>query len=212
MLTSRDAAGTVPTMPPSDSRQSHRDRQRLETRERIFAAAIDELASSGLDRADIGAIVERAGVARGTFYFHFATKSDVLLELQRREIDIIVDHLEADLTTAHLSDLVHEVLDAVLASERRLGTSLFRDMVSVNFGRAHSASEQVSSNRLVEYIADAAGNARSDQMISDDVDPLELTAIILVGLFGLLAASDGPTAERDELAHRYLDTIIRGST
>ena len=35
--------------------------------------------------ADVGVIVKEAGVARGTFYFHFPTKEHVLAELERSE-------------------------------------------------------------------------------------------------------------------------------
>ena len=35
--------------------------------------------------AEVNAIVAAAGVAHGTFYFHFPTKEHVLLELERRE-------------------------------------------------------------------------------------------------------------------------------
>ena len=35
--------------------------------------------------ADVGAIVAAAGVAHGTFFFHFPTKEHVLLELESRE-------------------------------------------------------------------------------------------------------------------------------
>ena len=34
--------------------------------------------------ADVGAIVAAAGVAHGTFYFHFPTKEHVLFELERQ--------------------------------------------------------------------------------------------------------------------------------
>ena len=197
-------------MSPNDARLSHRDRQRLETREKLFALAVDEIAASGIDRADVRRIAEAAGVARGTFYFHFATKADVLLELQRREIDRIVDDLEAS-PAAGLGDVLDSVVTEVLASERRLGASLFRDMVSVNFGRATSTAEQVETNRLVEYMARAATAALDEGSLRDDVEPVEFAAIALVGLFGLLAASRGPNAGRDDLAQRYVDTILRGS-
>ena len=189
---------------------SQRDRQRLETRERLFAVAVDEIASSGLDRADIGAIARAAGVARGTFYFHFPTKSAVLLELQRREIDRIVDDLDAD-RVAELGDLLDRVVTEVLASERRLGARLFRDMVSVNFGRATSTAEEVDHNRLVEHVARAAADARRSGVLRRDMDPAEFAAIALIGLFGLLAASSGPDRGRDRLARRYIDTVLRGS-
>ena len=210
MLTGLTRTATVLPMSPSDAHLSHRDRQRLETREKLFALAVDEIAASGIDRADVRRIAEAADVARGTFYFHFPAKADVLLELQRREIDRIVDGLEAA-QDAGVSDVLDRVVTEVLASERRLGASLFRDMVSVNFGRATSTAEQVETNRLVEYVAGAATAAQTAGSLREDVDPVEFAAIALIGLFGLLAASRGPSAGRDQLAQRYVDTVLRGS-
>ena len=197
-------------MTQGDVHLSTRDRQRLETRERLFAVAVDEIAAAGLDGADVGAIARAAGVARGTFYFHFPTKAEVRLELQRREIDRIVDELEAA-RDAELADLLGRVVTAVLASERRLGARLFRDMVAVNFGRATSTAEEVDNNRLVEHVARAAADARRSGVLRRDLDPAEFAAIALIGLFGLLAASRGPDTGRNHLARRYIDTVLRGS-
>ena len=63
---------------------SVREARRLQTRERILGAAIAEFKRSGMAGADVGAIVTAAGVAHGTFYFHFPTKEHVLLELECR--------------------------------------------------------------------------------------------------------------------------------
>src|ERR1700758_2017671 len=62
-----------------------RQAQRLETRARLFDAAVAEIGRSGLAGADISAIAAAAGVARGTFYFHFPTKEHVVAELERAE-------------------------------------------------------------------------------------------------------------------------------
>ncbi len=51
-----------------------RDRQRLETRARVYEAAVDEFRREGFARAQVDRIVAAAGVARGTFYFHFPSK------------------------------------------------------------------------------------------------------------------------------------------
>ena len=61
---------------------SSRETRRLQTRQRILGAAIAEFKRSGMAAADVGAIVAAAGVAHGTFYFHFPTKEHVLLELE----------------------------------------------------------------------------------------------------------------------------------
>lgn len=64
---------------------SAREAKRLQTRERLMGAAISEFKRAGMAEADVGAIVTAAGVAHGTFFFHFPTKEHVLLELEQRE-------------------------------------------------------------------------------------------------------------------------------
>ena len=71
-----------------------RETQRLETRARLFDAAVAEIKRSGLARADVSAIVAAAGVARGTFYFHFPTKEHVVVELERNEEARIIAKLD----------------------------------------------------------------------------------------------------------------------
>ncbi len=72
---------------------SARETKRLQTRERLMGAAIAEFKRSGIAAADVGAIVTAAGVAHGTFFFHFPTKEHVLLELERREEERIAKQL-----------------------------------------------------------------------------------------------------------------------
>ena len=64
---------------------STREARRLQTRERILGAAIAEFKISGMTGAEVSAIVNAAGVAHGTFFFHFPSKEHVLLELESRE-------------------------------------------------------------------------------------------------------------------------------
>src|SRR6201991_688729 len=83
---------------------SGREAQRLETRARVFDAAIAEFGRSGLAGADVSTIAKAAGVVRGTFYFHFPTKEHVLVELERAEEAKIV--AELDTKTAAPDDLL----------------------------------------------------------------------------------------------------------
>ena len=77
------------------SARSARERQRAETRERLFQAALDEIRQEGVGGAQVDRIVASVGVARGTFYFHFPTKEDVLIEYDRRRELEIVEVLQA---------------------------------------------------------------------------------------------------------------------
>ena len=52
-----------------------------ETRRRLFAAASALFAQQGYHETTIDQIVRQAGVAKGTFFLHFATKEAVVTEL-----------------------------------------------------------------------------------------------------------------------------------
>jgi AcrR family transcriptional regulator len=60
-----------------------RDKQREETRRRIYRAALEIFRRDTVAGCRIDDIASRAEVSRGAFYFHFPTKDDVLIELLR---------------------------------------------------------------------------------------------------------------------------------
>ena len=70
------------------------------TRERIVTAALDQMATGGYASAGVQAVAARAGVAVGTVYRHFPSKSDLFAEAFRRasqrELDVVVDVSAAD--------------------------------------------------------------------------------------------------------------------
>jgi AcrR family transcriptional regulator len=60
-----------------------RDKQREETRRRIYLAALEIFRRDGVAQCRIEDIANKSEVSRGAFYFHFPTKDDVLIELLR---------------------------------------------------------------------------------------------------------------------------------
>src|ERR671932_467013 len=65
--------------------------RRAETRERIVTAALELVAEGGYVAAQVAAVADRAGVAVGTVYRYFPSKSDLFAEVFRvasqREVD-----------------------------------------------------------------------------------------------------------------------------
>jgi AcrR family transcriptional regulator len=60
------------------------EQRKAEARERIVAAAMDQLADGGYASATIQAVARRAGVATGSVYRHFPSKSHLFAEVFRR--------------------------------------------------------------------------------------------------------------------------------
>jgi AcrR family transcriptional regulator len=61
-------------------------------RDAILEAARDEFARGGLERARVEDIARRAGISKGAFYLHFATKEDAFREIVSRFLGALEDH------------------------------------------------------------------------------------------------------------------------
>src|SRR6187549_2478964 len=119
-----------------------REARRLQTRQRILGAAIAEFKRSGMAEADVGAIVTAAGVAHGTFFFHFPTKEHVLLELEQREEERIAKQLARSTGSKQdLSSTLEEAVRLVMGLERRLGAVLFKDFLALHFSQTRPTDE-----------------------------------------------------------------------
>ena len=193
------------TTEPASQVVGVREAQRRQTRARVFDAAVAEFGRSGLAGADVAAIAAAAGVARGTFYFHFPTKEHVLVELERAEEAKIVATL--DTRTAAPDDLLsllRLLVGHVLAAEERLGPKVFRDMLGLHFSATRPVEHELDEHPLAGFLIAAIADAQAAGRVSRDADPGELGVIFLTGLFALLAT--GATASLD----RYVLTIVQG--
>lgn len=98
-------------------------RRREATRERLLDAARDVLASSGIQGATVEEICERAGFTRGAFYSNFESKDDLVLDLFRREKDLMLGRVQAALDIELRSpaetdaETILRVLDQFLGSQ-----------------------------------------------------------------------------------------------
>lgn len=102
-------------------KQSARETRRLQTRERILGASIAEFKHSGMTGADVNAIVAAAGVAHGTFFFHFPSKEHVLCEIVSSEEAQLAAEFASFLEEHHeLGSLLTELVGLVVGLEERL--------------------------------------------------------------------------------------------
>ena len=129
---------------------SAREAKRLQTKERLMGAAIAEFKRSGMADADVGAIVTAAGVAHGTFFFHFPTKEHVLLELEHREEERIAKQLGRFLESEHdLASVLKEAVRLVVGLERRLGDLLFKDFLALHFSQTRPPAEEGKDHPVI---------------------------------------------------------------
>ena len=190
---------------------SIREARRLETRARLFDAALAEIGRCGLAGADVSSIANAAGVVRGTFYFHFPTKEHVLVELERNEeIRIVAEVNHAQTQTDDLSSVLSQLVRHVVAAERRLGPVVFRDMLGLHFSATRPAEDELSDHPLAEFVIAAITDAQNAGRVPSEADASELGVFFMTGLFALLATGTQDSATADAVMDRYVVTIVKG--
>ena len=190
---------------------STRETQRLETRARLFDAAVTEIARSGLAGADVSTIAAAAGVVRGTFYFHFPTKEHVVVEVERAEETRIVERLGTRQSEpTDLQSMLSLLVREVLAAERRLGPVFFRDMLGLHFSSTRPVEDQLSEHPLAEFVVSSIAQAQAAGRVTPDADAGELGVFFLTGLFALLATNASAPEARAALMDRYAQTTVAG--
>lgn len=172
-------------------RLSAREAKRLQTRERLMGAAIAEFARAGMAEADVSAIVAAAGVAHGTFFFHFPTKEHVLLELERREEDRIAKQFAQSLKSKHdLVAALNEAVRLVVGLERRLGDRLFNDFLALHFSQTRPQTEDGRDHPLIVLVAQEIAQAQERGETDPDVSPMNSAVFFLLGLYALLITTN----------------------
>ncbi len=190
--------------------RSTREKKRLETRERIYQAALAEFRETGFQKAQIDRIVERAGVARGTFYFHFPSKEHVLLELQRREETSVTERIaESPRRAENLSDYLHQVVD-VINTEQLGDPELQREMLAMYVREPRAAFVEPMREPLFVEMIDFFHECAERGELRDEFAPEELVGIFMRSLFGWVAIDVGRPDGDDSTLDGFVDIFVRG--
>lgn len=193
-----------------------RGERREETRERLYEAALAEYAEHGMASADVGKIAAAAGVARGTFYFHFPTKEHVLAVLERREETRLARRLEKFLEAGPGLDAVFaEVVRLFLLMERRVGKPLFRELLALHFSPRRPetlpGSDDPGGYPAITLVIGAIERAKEAGQVHAGADAVQTAGFFMLGLYALLITSheQGRTA-RAGLLDGFAATVLRG--
>jgi AcrR family transcriptional regulator len=165
--------------------------RRAETRRRITTAARELIAEGGYVAAPVAAVAERAGVAVGSVYRHFPSKSDLFAEVFREasqhEVDAMRAAIEASPGPAakRIATGIETFARRALRG-RRLAWALLAEPVdpAVEAERLHFRHSY--RDLMAEVIADGI---EAGELPAQDV---EATAAALIGAIG--EAMVGPLA------------------
>ncbi|MGA7052961.1 MAG: TetR/AcrR family transcriptional regulator [Mycobacterium sp.] len=189
---------------------SARESRRLQTRQRILGAAIAEFKRSGMAAADVAAVVAAAGVAHGTFYFHFPTKEHVLLELESREETRVAAEFGKFIEHNHdLATTLAEVTRLVLGLEQILGRQLFKELLALHFSPSRPKSDEWTDHPVIVLLVAEIERVRGDGEVHPEVDAFYSATFFLLGIYGVLTTTDNPDT-RDTMLAKLVASAVRG--
>jgi AcrR family transcriptional regulator len=171
------------------------------TRERLLKAARGVIEEGGYGAATVAAIAERAGVAAGTLYRHFASKEELFVEVFRAQCDreVVAMKAAAEGMPAGASEV--DRLESVLATfasralrRPRLAWALLAEPVDPLVDAERLAYRERYRELTARTLRSAIAAGELPSLSERDVD---LTAAALVGgcgevLVGPLSPLAGP--------------------
>jgi AcrR family transcriptional regulator len=182
-----------------------RELKRLKTRKRLLREALAVFRRDGVEASRIEDIAQAAGVSRGTFYFHFPTKDDVLmarLEHTEEKIARAIEALPARATVLQVLD----ALGRALAAECEPDPALLPDVAAAALRRTAGAPRDRDSSSLRASLAARFRSAAARGQLSPLL-PVELLAdLYLSHAFGGLLAW---RAQRSTSLRTVLEGVAR---
>ncbi|MEV4436388.1 TetR/AcrR family transcriptional regulator [Streptomyces sp. NPDC049585] len=191
--------------------------RRQNTRRRLFEAAVTLIAEQGFSSTTVDEIAERAGVAKGTVYYNFASKTVLFEELLRHGIELLTDSLQAAADdTAERGGSRVDALDAMIRAGLDFITrypALMQLYVAELWrtNRAWQSTLMHVRRKAIAVIESVLRDAVAGGELSEELD-VPLTASALFGMV-LVAALDWqsfqPERSIDEV-HSALSRLLQG--
>jgi AcrR family transcriptional regulator len=191
--------------------------RRQATRQKLYEAAVTLIAEQGFSATTVDEIAERAGVAKGTVYYNFASKNELMEELLRHGVGLLTASLsEAAAGAAARGGRKIDGIDAMI----RAGLAFiarypsFTQLYVAELWRTNRAWQDtllVLRMGVIAVVERALRDAVEAGELSDEID-IPLTAAALFGMV-LVAALDWlsfqPERSIDDV-HSALSRLLQG--
>ena len=114
--------------------------KQAEKRQQIIEAATEVIVQKGIDKTSLTDIAKAAGISKGSLYYYYATKTDLIF----------------DITEAHINQISSNLFDII---ENRPESSEWKDILNILFERIMAAETR---GKLHLYLVQQAINGHDD--------------------------------------------------
>jgi AcrR family transcriptional regulator len=158
-----------------------REQQKIETRLRIYDIAMDLFARKGYTRVSVNDICEKAGVSKGTFYYYFSSKDQVILEEFLKIDQFYVESME-ELSKKYKSPLkkLNELIMLSFQYTNNLGVKSLKVIYNSEIDPLRKKPRLASSKRpLYTIIEELVKYAQKQGELRSDVSIESITALYI---------------------------------
>ncbi|MEU8776051.1 TetR/AcrR family transcriptional regulator [Streptomyces sp. NPDC048606] len=191
--------------------------RRAATRQKLYEAAVTLIAEKGFSATTVDEIAERAGVAKGTVYYNFASKTELFEELLRHGVGLLTASLrDAARETEERGGSRVEALDGMIRAglvfiDRYPAFTQLYVAELWRTNRAWQSTLMVVRQEAVAVVETVLREGVERGELSAEID-VQLTAAALVGMV-LVAALDWQAFQSERSlddVHSALSLLLRG--
>ncbi|MFF0555053.1 TetR/AcrR family transcriptional regulator [Streptomyces sp. NPDC004266] len=191
--------------------------RRQATRTKLYEAAVTLIAEQGFSATTVDEIAERAGVAKGTVYYNFKSKTELFEELLRHGVSLLTASLRAAAEeTADRGGSRVDALDAMIRAglvfiDRYPAFTQLYVAELWRTNRAWNSTLLVVRQEAVAVVEGVLREGVAAGELSEEID-VQLTAAALVGMV-LVAALDWQAFQSERSlddVHAALSRLLHG--
>ena len=182
-----------------------RQEQALETKDRIYSAAIELMDRDGFENITIADISKMAGVSVGAFYHYFTSKNDILAEIFRKADEYFSTQVIAGLKSGSVPERIIEYFDHYAKFNVRSGMELTQQLFNPKI------KFFIKKDRpMLTILDDLIQEGQQKREIRADEDPEELSRFLFVMARGIVfewSVYDG-SYDLEAQMHKYMECLV----
>lgn len=158
-------------------------KEAYERKNEILDAAAELFAAKGYEKTSTGDILDRVGIARGTLYYHFKSKEDILDALIERMTCMLIAEAEKvaeDKSLPVVERLVRTIMSLNMDSgEASIGHEVLQQVHKPQNALMHQKMQQSLLDGVVPLLADLVEEGNAEGVFHVEY-PRETTELLIV--------------------------------
>lgn len=205
-MKSSAAAGPTQDAGEKGSKMTKRQLQAMETKDRIYNAALKEINEKGFGNVSVEDITTAANVAKGTFYTHFESKEALVFYTFQCSDEIYKQAYEKVKGQDFLYMVTHFVRTSYIEYEKR-GKGIIKAMIS-NYFTMPGRSFYGTDRALLQCLSEIVESGKAERVLDTAFPTERYVDILLSTMIGVEVMWCFDTSQKLSLAELIEEAVL----